>query len=91
MGAGHSPPPLKKYDGLPHVRHRDLRQGPVRGECEFSRGCPACGARPAQVLQQELVAAGWGWIMACGFRLLVRWAHVWCGAMLRRKGESMLI
>ena len=44
--------------------------------------------RPAQVLQQELVAAGWGWIMACGFRQLVRWAHVRCGAMLRReRGE----
>ena len=44
--------------------------------------------RPAQVLQQELVAAGWGWIMACGFRQLVWWAHVRCGAMLRReRGE----
>ena len=44
--------------------------------------------RPAEVLQRELVAASWGWIIACGFRQLVWWAHVRCGAMLRReRGE----
>ena len=38
--------------------------------------------QPTEVLQQELVSAGWGWIMACGFRQLAWCAHARCGAML---------